>query len=752
VSVRSSLGLALIVSALATGPAVTVPARAATLPGHQTVHAMPERPRPRPATDKTANKTGNRGASKAAGKASNKAKPGGVQVGITSIGTKPWVTDGDKVTFSGTLSNYSGQAIPRGAQIQLSYAHTPVNSRGELSSPSQIRLSRTDPNVFTFSTQVASGSTVAWSLRGLDVGQFVTDTSKLDVYPMRLTVSDPSTGHEIAQQTTFVVYTPKHPNAAENPKKTKVSWVLPLIDEPHRVQNDTINTFRDNGLDGEFESGGRLFNILSAVANSSKVKVAWAVDPSLVMDARTMATGYKVGDKGKVQTSTPAHNWLQMLGGLVSPTSYFTVPYADPDAAALVGMHSRQMSGLLDAAIAKEQQVPALLGRQPMQVVWPVDGVGDLRTLGRLAPKGSRSALLLSSEQLVSDVTDQKYTPNATASLKVNGKRAAVAYDATISADISGDSSTPAGAYQDEQAFLADTAMISGEEPSVQRSVVVAPDRHWNPQYDLAAKLVKDTGDAPWMNPVDLQSVIKAPATQERSLAAYPTDEGNKELPPSYLDNIASGAITPAGTLAALYVQPRDDFADGVLRAASSAFRDGSPAGPSYAGDLIGKIKHKLDQVHILHTTSQVMATRSGQLPWTIANDLPETVRVKLQVASKFPERLDIRAKSQSMTVTLGPNSKPSFYIDMHASANGSTPVSVSLSAPNASEPFDTQVTTVNTTGYAQPALIIIGVGLAVLFVGVGVRARRARKRRKLAEENEHAAGNPATDGERHPT
>jgi hypothetical protein len=88
----------------------------------------------------------------------------------------------------------------------------------------------------------------------------------------------------------------------------------------------------------------------------------------------------------------------------------------------------------------------------------------------------------------------------------------------------------------------------------------------------------------------------------------------------------------------------------------------------------------------------------------------------------------------------------------MHASANGSTPVSVSLSAPNASEPFDTQVTTVNTTGYAQPALIIIGVGLAVLFVGVGVRARRARKRRKLAEENEHAAGNPATDGERHPT
>ena len=62
----------------------------------------------------------------------------------------------------------------------------------------------------------------------------------------------------------------------------------------------------------------------------------------------------------------------------------------------------------------------------------------------------------------------------------------------------------PGAPFAVAQRFLAETAMIAAERPSLLRSIVVAPPRQWNPPPGLAGQLLADTVAAPWLRPVSL--------------------------------------------------------------------------------------------------------------------------------------------------------------------------------------------------------------------------------------------------------
>src|SRR6266536_6433040 len=52
--------------------------------------------------------------------------------------------------------------------------------------------------------------------------------------------------------------------------------------------------------------------------------------------------------------------------------------------------------------------------------------------------------------------------------------------------------------------------MIAAERPSVARSVVVAPPRHWDPPPGLAGQLLAETVSAPWIRPESLPGLAAA--------------------------------------------------------------------------------------------------------------------------------------------------------------------------------------------------------------------------------------------------
>lgn len=733
--VRQALGLALLVPVLAAGPTLAAPAANAHLPA------------PKPSSRADLSRTSR--------SARNLAQPkaGGIQLQIDSFGGKPWVTDNDTLTLSGTLSNQSGQPITGDVEVQLSYGHALV-SRGQISTEPPPPATRFAQNQ-KLSVPIPSGSNPAWklSLKAANLAP----TRDLGVYPLKVAATEIATGRTLGEQTTFVVFAPKNPNKSATLKRTKIAWVLPLMDQPRRIRtprpaSTDLPVFQDDRLDQEFGPDGRLSELLKA-GQGVKTQVTWAIDPALLAAAADMASskGYQVdGNKQKSAKSLNAETWLAGLKSSTNP--YFAVPYADPDAVAMLRQKKSQLNQLLQQSIDQGRSTAtAQLGRAPdLAMYWPADGVADSRTLGRFAPGSAPDMnFLLSSTQLTSTVTNERYTPSATSSVRVNGKtRTALAYDSTISDAISADSSTPAGKTQAEQLYLAQTALMTAET-NQQRNLVVAPDRRWNPQNGLATALINDTAGAPWLQTVGLGDLLKDRTQSDRvHTVSYPQQERGRELSSGYLAGV-SDASDAADGLASIYLKWHNDFQLGLFGAVSSAYRNGNPAGGRFAASLKSQLKNTLGMVHLVDNKNATMAGTQVNQPYTLVNGLPERVQVLLEVSSKYPTRLQIATNSSAMIVPIDPGTKHGVFITMRSNANGVTPVSLNIFTLRPKVRMrDPMITYVSTAGYVQTAFIITAVGLVVLFVGVGVRFTRARKRRKQVEERDDAAGHPAPDGE----
>ena len=82
-------------------------------------------------------------------------------------------------------------------------------------------------------------------------------------------------------------------------------------------------------------------------------------------------------------------------------------------------------------------------------------------------------------------------------------------------------SDSKATAFAVEQRYLAETAMIAAEQPSIGRSVVVAPPRRWDPPAGLANELLSETVTAPWLHSVSLGDLASVKDARGRSPASH---------------------------------------------------------------------------------------------------------------------------------------------------------------------------------------------------------------------------------------
>jgi Family of unknown function (DUF6049) len=631
-------------------------------------------------------------------------------VAITLGSVKPaYLRASSTLRVRGQLVNQSQSAYQQ-VSVRLWFSSHAMTSRGEMETyadgkgpdPQQAGL----PRVISASLPV--GGQKAWSL-SLSARQMGLRT--FGVYPIMVDVRN-GAGVVLGHQRTFVTYYP----TGTALQRTKVAWIWPLIDQPHRAAD---TTFVDDQLERQLGSGGRLSTIVSAAARTT-TSVSWLIDPSLVDDANEMANtdGYTI--KGNVDRpqSVAALNWLTALHGAVPNDRLYATPYADPDVMALADRHMSK-----DVNVAAQQGTRALadahLGGATTSTAMPPDGLADQSTLSSLVASGSRTILL--SSAILPDARVETYTPDPVVKKNVSGQSVnLVAYDDTLRRILGANTTGPGGTILAEQRFLAETAMITGEAPQKSRTIVITPPRRWKPSPTFAKAVLKYTAGAPWLRSVPLSDVDKLkPAGR-----TFQPPKSSRGLSKNYLRQVRD-LSTDVQQFTSLLQPPVSDFTLGIARTESSAWNGQSRHGKLVRDTLKDELEKSAGRIKVLNDGT-TMAGKSGRIPITISNGLDRgTVKVTLHAYSQNPTRLRVNAVDR--TLVLEPGHKDQVTLDMKASANGMADVYLQLRTPDGQDFGGAHVLRVNASGYGRTALLITGISLAVLFVGVAIRIVRRR-------------------------
>lgn len=668
---------------------------------------------------------------------------------------------GSRLVLAGALRNTGGLQA-RSVTVQLRVSQIPVHTRDELAQladnsngpiPGSIRdVSRTTVSVHT----IAPGGSASWRIE-VPVDDLHLPQPWL-VYKMGIEVvgcTDDGCG-ALGRLRTFLPWAPLGPGAG---KASRIAWVWPLADRPHRAGSPA---WTDDQLTDLFR-GGELAALVDAAASARKpppaarapaapkgkparpripilaVPVTWAIDPMLVEDASAMASGYQVVTKpgakpvaGKGKQAAAA--WLQALRAAVSGQPVVALPYADVDAAALVRAGLSEDFRL--AMSAGHQLARQFLDATILDdVYWPPRGRLDQRTLDTLF--GSRIDTVVLADAALPLLVDPGRTPGARATVNArDGALNALLVDDGLRQIAEGGSAAPGGIRVAEQRFLAETLMIGAEAPSLQRDLVVAPERRWRPNPAYAAALLDDSGRVPWLQPATLPDVIAGPQPMVvRGSLSYPAAARDAELSGPYLSVVQEMRASLDGL--ATIVPPNDptirDLDYAVFRAESSAWRGRGGAAVIERDRIRDALDTARGRVRIASAPGSLvtLTSHSGTVPVTIANDLDSPAKVLLRLDAG--ERLSV-AGAGSIVQVLPPHRQVTVEVSARARTAGVFPLTVSLETPQVPHQQLQQVELlVRSTVYGTVALTITGAAAGVLFLAVivrlvrrGVRARRA--------------------------
>ncbi|MFA1546349.1 DUF6049 family protein [Actinomadura chokoriensis] len=666
-----------------------------------------------------------------------------VAMALTKVDPKT-VTATSPIEISGLARNRSGRQLP-GLSVRLRYSVQPVTSRSQLD-----QFAASPPNALPATgpeKQMPGAATPgvkqSWTFKttAKELG-LRAPAGTPGVYPVGVEVLN-SARQVVGGLTTFVTFMPKERHF--NP--VAVSWVLPLADRMHRT-ND--RTFIDDDLAKAVAPGGRLSRLVDA-ASGTGTPVTWAIDPALLDDVQQIASDdYTVrapgAKKGERKTkSAAAATWLTALKDASKKDPYFTLPYADPDVVALVRRKTPR-----DVGVAFDERNTAVaskvLGRAAnAHVAWPPSGAAGPGTVDQLAKNALKDggSFLMSSSQFQDPAAGA--LPNATTTLQTHqGARKALLYDEKLNQIVSEGSGT--GALLTEQRFLAETAMIAAEAPNRQRTVVVAPDRYWNPTGSLAKNLLKYTKAASWMNEVQL-SKMESAEPQGRVFNGYSDDYQQYELGDAHLSQVQAISRQAAAFQAVMSGPVKISYERAMLRMESAAWRTSPRQARAARKQVEDELTSEMRLVRIVTTKSKrvLMGGSSGRLPVLVENRLSgQAVKVRLVATSENNAKLRLGTLTdEDAVIELRPGERAQRWIPAQAAGNGNFHIQVELrsAGPDGRTYGGGESITVTVTGYGRLALLITGGGLAVLFVGVGVRAIRARRRRKAEAAGDGSTG-----------
>jgi len=665
-----------------------------------------------------------------------------------------------KVTVSGIIANPTATPLA-GLSVQLWSSNIPVASRQSMSNflAGQLGAAADFPvpgAQLTLSSRVPAHTAQPWSLT-MKVSQ--AGMRRFGVYPLAAQLNGAAGELDVAR--TFLPFWPGKA-AARTVKPLNIGWVWPLIAVPQRGACAALHT---NDLAASVAPGGRLATLLAAgqSADGRNAQLTWAIDPALLSDVSVMKAPYRVGalancTGGKTeQASHYAGHWLGDVKAVTGQQDFFATPYADVD---LAGMAHRGLNDRLTAAFNDgHAAAQRFLGRTQRatpdtvgQMAWPAGGEADYGVLGELAAKQQVRSVILDGEVMPPSPT-ASYTPTAAITTPdgVGHDMNVLLADHRISKILSlrrsqipgvtpGPTAMPAGArnqiraaaaFAKEQLFLAETAMIASEPGAdAPRAVVAAPPRRWAPSPGLAAELLEETVDTPWLRPATLAS-----------LAATPPPPGSPARRPPPQHRVGSGELSRA-----LLHQVRDDLAvqvallDSILTTGghgylstavdaveSSAWRGGKRAQQPAVHLLhheLAFVGSQLRQVKIVGSPRVTLGGKAGDVPVSVRNNLPHPVTVRLKVYVPPEDQVVIGHYKQIITVPA--RSTVPVRVPVQAAAAGSKTLSLWLTTPEgAALPGKRVSLTVTATHFGTLAIVIISVALVVFVLSAAARAIR---------------------------
>ncbi|MFD0274958.1 DUF6049 family protein [Kitasatospora sp. NPDC127111] len=692
---------------------------------------------------------------------------------------KPVAVQNGTVTITGHITN-GGKSVLKSAHaaVRKPWSSKPLTTRSELATV----VSRTTP----LNTDGVDLESPQYALNELGPGQTQPYTLSVAVSDLQLSgegvyelavdvwgsTADNPRDRALGIARTFLPYDPT-PTEAQ-PSKVTTLWPLvhaPVLAAQTMSDNDqTVPVLRDDSLAAEFAPGGRLYELVET--GSTLTGLTWVVDPDLLDTAFAMTKRYRVqkpgtatkDDKKKKKVAAKEENtvegtgsaaataWLEKLRTAVAKngSQVVALPYADPDIASIA--HNAAEADGVDAALGKAATAGRLTveGRLAVDtrsdVAWPYRGYLDQQVAGMAQRAGS--GLLLVNGASLPEPDALKYTPTAVRPIG-NGQSAVVA-DEEISALFEGDLGTPQAQTLAVQRFLAETFVISRQEPQNPRGLLVMPPR------DLSATTAKVLATAvqaaqagKWVEPVKLDVLAQGPADPKANGAVpaatdYPAQVRASELPSSALTDTVD-VQTELDTLMQVLTLPqrvRGPFSAAMVRSMSTEWRADAPAGSVYRKGVKDYLDELTEAVNVPKKTSITFAGDTGVLQVSVRNDLTQPVtNLKLVLTPLQANRLKVHPAEE---LVLPASQSVTLRFPAEAQNNGPVSVTARLwtTGPNPRPYGPEQTFTVEVTSVTNGVLYVFGGGLVLLLLA----ALRFFRQRKLRVANDDEGDAPLTD------
>ncbi|MGH3437057.1 MAG: DUF6049 family protein [Sciscionella sp.] len=695
---------------------------------------------------------------------------------------KPGTT---QVTVTGTVTNVGDRDIHE-VEVRL-------QSGDPVQSSSQLRTALTgtsDPerahSLFQrLSDELRPGQTVPLRLR---VPLSVLQISEPGVYPLLVNVNGrPDYGGTARLAAVSLLLPVTGPGmSATHSHPVPLSLLWPIADDHPRVIRSTSGghaLFSDDRLARSLATGGRLYGLLDSVRLAAQRDpgvldaLCFAVDPDLLNTVETMARGYRVrtasGGTIAGKGGEAAISWLAELRGITKGHCVISLPYADADLVALArqGVVDLEKQAIDTSVVHRALPDATLL----QNVVWPIDGTLDQRTLSDLVDSGTTTVL---TDPGVLGHSDQR-GPLPLSGTTSQHRALAIRLDPLISAGLGGlpardgslgsISGTDQVARSEPASTVAGVAAQNGIAAMIYRTrfadgaqlpSLIAPPHRWNVTEDQLSAFLStmqrqfDSGAAV---PRAVSQLIAASPASTPVPLNYSPEAAAAEISPSITTQIAKANAKQRDLIGAM---SRDDAAqiepatitapirDGLLRATSASWRNA----PDGAGQLaVDEVTDALDAI-----TGKVavdspgrtisMASNDSPVPITISNGLPVgmTVQIKLSRAAglqinQVPDQM-IPARSQRTV-----------YVKSKVLRAGQFSVDVALTTPSGITSLGSPVRVhLSSTTYGPITLAITGTAFGLLLLLSGrrvyrrVRAARADGNRQTVPDRE--AGLDARD------
>jgi hypothetical protein len=675
----------------------------------------------------------------------------GIAVVIDQVSPQ-YARPGSTVTVTGTVTNRSG-APQQDLSIQLLSSPNPLGSRNAMAGyvAGTLNADTLEGAAVVISGTLQEGATTHWSASFTVAAAGIT---AFGVYPLAAAVESTFLG-QLAFDRTFLPFWPGT-SASGLSQRLKIAWTWPLIDKPHQAVCPA--TLTDNSLATSLATGGRLDTLLAVGSQyASSADLTWAIDPALLSDAKVMSGSYTAGaasdcsDGTKEPASAAAKQWLTTLRTDTSSQQAFITPYADVDVAALthkgldadmenaykqgrsVATNTLNRSFGSAATGATDATAQGMATTTPAEIGWPAGGLADQDVLGNIAANGGIGTVILNSNEMMpqtSQYIDNAVTTFATSS-GTNMNVLLADNSLTELLTTAGSASAPGAEFATKQLFLAETAMIAAEAPSLARSVVIAPPRQWNPSNTLATDLLKETTNAPWLTPTNLASLAGSKSAANQVARTPPPSErvSGNELSQSYLSQVKAldTDLMLYQDITSQAGRSTDSLKQAVAAAESSAWR-GSTSAQSAGLAMVARVHSyltsQLRKVTTVSSAPVTLAGSSGTVPVSISNGLNSTVQVRLQAT---PESGRLKVTKFNNLITLPAGKTKTVRVPVQSAASGSAMIGLSLLTKDNKPlpPVGSTTLSVQSTQYGRALLVIIAAAFGVLVLTAGVRAVR---------------------------